>query len=95
MEDANPIRSDSLEVNEAEDGLVVFDAVHDTVHHLNPSASLLFDLCDGTRDVATIAGLLGEAFGLDSAPAHATESGLRELADRRLIRWQFHSDAAS
>jgi Coenzyme PQQ synthesis protein D (PqqD) len=95
MEHANPIRADSLEVNEAEDGLVVFDAVHDVVHHLNPSASWIFDLCDGTRDAVTIAGLLGEAFRLDPAPVQATVDGLEELAERRLIRWQAHPDLAS
>ena len=53
MNNANPIRADSLEINEAEDGLVVYDPAEDMVHHLNPSAALIFDLCDGTRDVAT------------------------------------------
>lgn len=85
-----PRRMDGLEVNEAEDGLVVYDPEHDMVHHLNESASLLFDLCDGTRDVEEIARVLGEAFGVDPPPHGAALEGLRDLAERDLVAWDAH-----
>jgi PqqD family protein of HPr-rel-A system len=86
----NPTRVESLEVNEADDGLVVYDPASGMVHHLNPTAAVTFDLCDGTRDPETIARLLGEAFGLDAPPLAETFAGLKELAERGLIRWDAH-----
>ena len=87
MIDRNPRRLESLEVNEAEDGLVIYDPDRDMVHHLNPSAALIFDLCDGTRDPESIARLLGEAYQLDSPPLEQAIVALHELADRQLISW--------
>ena len=85
--DVNPSRLESLEVNEAEDGLVVYDPGSGMVHHLNPAAAVIFDLCDDTRDPETIARNLGEAFGLEAPPLDETIAGLRDLAKRGLIRW--------
>ena len=80
-----PRRAESLEVNEAEDGLVVYDPTHDQVHHLNASAALIFDLCDGTRGVDEIAAVLADLYGLEAPPLTETQQGLDELATRGLI----------
>jgi Coenzyme PQQ synthesis protein D (PqqD) len=87
MTDHNPRRLQSLEVNEAEDGLVIYDPARDMVHHLNPSAAIIFDLCDGTRNPEKIAHVLAEAYKLDTPPLEQIIAGLRDLADRELIRW--------
>jgi Coenzyme PQQ synthesis protein D (PqqD) len=87
MTDHNPRRLQSLEVNEAEDGLVIYDPARDMVHHLNPSAAIIFDLCDGTRDPNEIAHVLAEAYELHAPPLEQAITGLRDLADRQLIRW--------
>jgi hypothetical protein len=87
MTEHNPRRLESLEVNEAEDGLVIYDPAQDMVHHLNPSAAVIFDLCDGTRDPAEIARLLEEAYQLSAPPLEDAIAGLRDLAGRRLISW--------
>ena len=80
-----PRRAEPLEVNEAEDGLVVYDSRQDQVHHLNASAALIFDLCDGTRGVDEIAAVLADLYGLDAPPVMETQTGLDELATRGLI----------
>ncbi|HYB31739.1 MAG TPA: PqqD family protein [Solirubrobacteraceae bacterium] len=92
MTDHNPRRRSSLEVNEAEDGLVVYDPATDMVHHLNPSAALIFDLCDGSRDPESIARVVGEVFGIQPPPLEETHAGLHELAGQRLITWGIHRD---
>ncbi len=92
MSDAYPRKADPLEVNEADDGLVVYDPVHDMVHHLNPSASMIFDLCDGTRDAESIALILAEAYDLDTPPRDDATAGLKELVDRQLIVWEGQGD---
>lgn len=88
MSDDYPRKADALEVNEADDGLVVYDPVHDMVHHLNPSAAMIFDLCDGTRDAHAIVQILGEAYNLDAPPQDDAMAGLRELVARQLIVWE-------
>lgn len=87
---ANPIRSDGLEVEEAEDGLVVFDPRADMVHHLNPTAAIIFDLSDGSRDPEEIARMLAQIYELDAPAREDALAGLRGLAERRLIRWEPH-----
>jgi hypothetical protein len=93
-DDAYPRRAEALEINEAEDGLVIYDPSQDTVHHLNPSASMIFDLCDGTRDAETIARTLAEAYGLDAPPTAEAFAGLADLAERKLIHWEPHGAGA-
>jgi hypothetical protein len=44
-----------LEVHEADDGLIIFNAGTDRVHHLNQTAGVLFELC---LQAQTLAGLL-------------------------------------
>lgn len=95
MSDTNPRRAEALEINEAEDGLVVYDPARDMVHHLNPSAAMIFDLCDGTRDIEAIANVLAEAYQLAEPPRQDTVAGLRDLADRELIHWDAHGAADS
>src|SRR4051812_18637078 len=42
MSDAHPKHAANLEVNEADDGLVVYDPAAGMVHHLNASAAVIF-----------------------------------------------------
>ena len=51
---------------------------------------MIFDLCDGTRDAEAIALILAEAYGLGAPPRTDAMTGLKDLADRRLIHWQSH-----
>jgi hypothetical protein len=94
MNTPNPIRSEGLEIDEADDGLVVFDPREDMVHHLNPSAAIIFDLCDGSRDPDAIAALLGQVYELSEPPREDALAGLRDLAQRKLISWDAHEDPA-
>jgi hypothetical protein len=95
MSDTRPRRAESLEINEADDGLVVYDPTEDQVHHLNESASIIFDLCDGTRDPEAIAEILGEAYDLAAPPRDDAIAGLEDLANRKLILWSGHDGAGS
>lgn len=94
MSTTNPIRSEGLEIDEADDGLVIFDPREDMVHHLNPTAAVIFDLCDGTRDLEQIAALLAEVYELNAPAREDALAGLRGLAERKLIRWEDHEHSA-
>lgn len=92
MTDTNPRQADDLEVNEAEDGLVVYDANLDMVHYLNSSAAIIFDLCDGSRDIHEIFAVLAEAYRTSSLSIEEVQSGLSDLAQKGLIHWEPNGD---
>jgi hypothetical protein len=83
--DKRPMTVAGLDVNPAEDGLIVYVAATDTVHHLNKTASVVFALCDGTRDAGAIAAEVGVLFKLDEPPLDETVACLSDLAAMRLI----------
>jgi Coenzyme PQQ synthesis protein D (PqqD) len=75
-----------LDVHEVEDGYVVFDASTDRVHYLNPTASVVFSLCDGTRTVDEVAGLVQSAWELDTPPLDDVAACVTQLRDEGVLR---------
>ena len=80
VSDERPERADGLESYEVDDGLVVYQAASDRVHYLNPTASVVYELCTGNHTEAEIVALVGEVWGLAEPP---TEEVQRCLADLR------------
>src|SRR5439155_4146972 len=66
----------SLAVVELDGEAVVFDAATRRLHHLNPSATLVFHLLDGKATVKQHAARIAEAFVL---PADEVEHQIRAL----------------
>jgi PqqD family protein of HPr-rel-A system len=52
-----------LAVEELEGELLVYDEETSDFHHLNPTASIVFSLCDGTTTVKEMAADIAAAFG--------------------------------
>jgi hypothetical protein len=75
----HPAPADGLDVHEVEDGFVVFDASTDRVHYLNPTASVVFSLCDGTRSTDEVAELVRSAWELDAAPVADVAACIAQL----------------
>ncbi len=48
-----------------EDGLVLFNRGSSLVHHLNPSAALVWQLCDGEGSVEQISSDIADEYELD------------------------------
>jgi PqqD family protein of HPr-rel-A system len=46
------------------DGVILYNHDSSLVHHLNPSAALLWKLCDGEASVGQLAGEIAEEYGL-------------------------------
>lgn len=59
---------DELEVTQVPDGYVVYDEKNDRVHYLNPTAALIYELCDGSRSVSDIKAFIRDAYDLAEAP---------------------------
>ncbi len=86
MTNERPRTAQGLEFNELEDGLIVYQESTERVHHLNATAAVVLQLCDGTRDATEIASVVGELFGLEHPPADAVESCLARFVQERLVR---------
>jgi Coenzyme PQQ synthesis protein D (PqqD) len=76
---------DGLDLNELDDGMVVFSESTDTVHHLNHTAAVVLQFCDGTHDADAIAGFVAAAFGLADPPVGATKDCLEALNRQGLV----------
>jgi len=74
-----------LEINEVEDGLIVYQESVERVHHLNPTASVVFELCDGTRDASAITAMVRELFGLDEEPNDEVDACLSRFLHEGLV----------
>jgi coenzyme PQQ synthesis protein D (PqqD) len=48
------------------DGLILYNHDGDLVHHLNPSAGIIWQLCDGEATVGELAHDIAEEYRLDS-----------------------------
>jgi len=84
-DDARPRAAPGLDVNDAEDGLVVYQDDTGAVHHLNSSVAAVFVLCNGSFSVTEIAEEIQEAFGLDAAPSDEVARCLAGLRGSGLI----------
>jgi hypothetical protein len=80
-----PKTAEGLDVSETEDGLIIYQESSDRVHHLNPTASVIFALCDGTHSAQDIARLVAETFSLGDVPEAETTACLEDLARNELI----------
>jgi coenzyme PQQ synthesis protein D (PqqD) len=74
-----------LEVTHAPDGCVIYDAANEKVHYLNPTAGVVFELCDGVNSTRTIADFLNIAYALDAAPLESVRDCLVSLLDQGLV----------
>jgi len=78
-------RAQNLDVHETEDGLIVFDPATDRVHHLNYSAGILFELCQGTHGAGELTEMLQALYEMDAPPAEDVATGLRELVAKGVL----------
>ena len=55
------------EVAQMPDGVVVYDQEQDKVHYLNPTAAVVYLVCDGHRSISAIGEFLRDIYGLDDS----------------------------
>jgi hypothetical protein len=81
-----PVRAEGLEVHEVDDGLVVYQSQpEERVHHLNNTAAIVFELCDGQNTPSEISGQLAGAFGLSEVPDQVAENCIADLWSKGVI----------
>jgi hypothetical protein len=79
-------RSERLASVELDGEIVIYDEEDNSIHHLNPTASLVWKSCDGTSTVRELAIDFAEAFDV---PEPKMERDLRQIirqmADSKLM----------
>jgi hypothetical protein len=80
-----PVRAQGLEIHEVDDGLLVYQAQPECVHHLNNTAAVVFELCDGRNTVPEISEQLALVFGLDRTPGGTAEKCIADFRDKGVI----------
>lgn len=85
MTERRPRRADGLEPHEVDDGLVVYQAATGRVHYLNPTASVVFELCTGDHTETEIAALVGAAWDLPEPPHEEVQRCIEQLRAEGVI----------
>lgn len=80
------MQATGLDITEVDDGLVVFEPTTRRVHHLNVTATLVFELCTGENDEAAIAHVVQAAFGLPEPPVGEVDGLLASFRAESLVR---------
>jgi len=71
-----PRAREGLTVVELDGEAVIYDEDGGDLHHLNPTATIVFGLCDGTSTMRQMSLDISEAFGV---PAVEVEGQIRTL----------------
>ncbi len=84
-----PERAPNISEYEVEDETVLYDPRSDSAHALNPTAAVVWWLCDGDHGVKDIARELGDLYDKepDSVRDDVTEI-IEGFLSSRLIRWK-------
>jgi hypothetical protein len=78
-------RAPNIELREVTDGYVAYDALRDRLHFLNPTATLLLEVCDGSLVAGDLPPLLAEAYKLSEPPTAEVESCIEKLLAEGLL----------
>lgn len=77
---------EGLEITHAPDGYVIYNAAAEKVHYLNPTAGIVYELCDGATSAQAIGEFLKTAYELDAAPLDMVRDCLISLLEQGLVR---------
>ena len=81
----HPRQAEQLDITEVDDGLVVFEPTSRRVHHLNVTATLVFELCTGDNSLDTIAEVVQTAFRLPEPPKDEVYTLVESLRNESLL----------
>jgi len=81
-----PKRIDGLEINQVEDGFIIYQPERDRVHYLNHTAVLILEMCNGRNSSSEIARLVQTAYGLSDPPEKEVNEILAKMQDEGLTQ---------
>jgi len=77
---------DEYELKLMPDGYVIYQQDNEQVHYLNPTASMVLELCRARLTAEEISQYVGSKFDLAEMPLSEVEDCLRDLIDKGLIK---------
>jgi hypothetical protein len=80
------VRTEGHEVQEVPDGYVIYQTARERVHFLNPTAVIVYELCDGAHDLLRISQFLAEAFDLEAPPLEEVRTCIASLLEEQLVK---------
>jgi len=81
-----PKIAEGIDINEVEDGYVIYQSEKDKVHYLNKTAVLVLEACTGENTTADITAIVKEAYGLEAAPEKEVADCLNTLMQEGLVK---------
>jgi len=88
-------KAEGHEFNQVPDGYVIYQTSRDRVHFLNPTAVIVYELCDGKHTVEAIGRYMQESFSLPTPPIDEVKTCLDTLLKEDLVKpWTPSSSAA-
>ncbi len=79
------VQSRGLEITHMPDGWVIYQHETDRVHFLNPTAALVFELCNGRHTRAEMAKILSDAYQLPAPAADEVGTCISNLLAEGLV----------
>lgn len=81
-----PKIADGIDINEVEDGYVIYQSEKDKVHYLNKTAVLVLEACTGKNSAADIVAIVTNAYDLQEAPEKEVSDCLKSLLEEGLVQ---------
>jgi PqqD family protein of HPr-rel-A system len=90
-----PKTKEGLAVVELDGEAVIYDEGTGNLHHLNPTATIVFSLCDGSATVKELAAEISAAFGVEASQVESEiRALLKEFRREELLETQVPSSAS-
>ncbi|MDY6987350.1 MAG: PqqD family protein [Thermodesulfobacteriota bacterium] len=80
-----PRLADKIEINEVEDGYIIYQSEKDRVHYLNHTAVIVLECCTGKNTVEDIERIVQKAYEMPEAPEKEVRDCLNTLFNEGLI----------
>ena len=81
-----PKITEGIDINEVEDGYVIYQSEKDKVHYLNKTAVLVLEACTGKNSEADIRTIVREAYELPEDPVKEVSDCLNTLMQEGLVK---------
>ncbi len=80
-----PKLADDIEINEVEDGYIIYQSKKDRVHYLNHTAVVVLECCTGKNTVEDIENIVQTAYKMREIPKKEVNDCLNTLFKEGLI----------
>jgi hypothetical protein len=80
------VKAEGHEFNQVPDGYVIYQTGRDRVHFLNPTAVIVYELCDGKNTVAQIGRFMQDSYSLPAPPDEEVKSCVANFLKEEIVK---------